>query len=69
MAGIPWTDKEKDILKKMAEKGRTAKEVITVLKSRSTRAINCQAAVMGLSLQEREVEIDEAAFRKIMAGR
>lgn len=69
MAGIPWTEKEKDLLKKMAEKGLTAKDVMLVLKSRSIASISAQAASMGLSLCQKEVEIDEVAFKKIMAGR
>ena len=69
MAGIPWTDKEKEILTKMSERGLTAKDVALVLKSRSTHGINCQAAIMGLSLCYREVEIDEEAFKRLLKGK
>lgn len=69
MAGKPWTDKEKDVLKKMAEKGLTSKDVALVLKSRSAHGIHCQAAVLGLSLFPKEVSIDMELFNKIMKGR
>lgn len=66
MAGIPWTNKEREILIKLAEMGLPAKDVGLVLKSRSICSISNQAKVMGLSLCVKDVEIDEAAFKRLM---
>jgi hypothetical protein len=69
MSGIPWTDKETYILKAMAKKGYTPREISRVLKSRTGHSIHCKADTLGLSLGIKEVEIDEAAFKRLMGGK
>ena len=66
MAGIYWNDREKKVLKEMAESGRNAKDIAKILKSRTTNAIHIKANTMGLSLAGEKPEIDFEAFKKMM---
>jgi hypothetical protein len=50
MAGIPWTDEEIAILRKMIKAGCTARQISTVLESRTIHAINKKAQELDLSL-------------------
>lgn len=66
MAGMPWTDQEVEVLRVMAQGGRSMRDIRNVLKSRSLAAINCKAADIELSLNQGVPEIDIDAFNAIM---
>jgi hypothetical protein len=66
MAGQPWTDEEREILRKLAGRGKTAKEIARVLVSRSEDAIKAQAGGMCVSLAGNPPEIDMAEFTRLM---
>lgn len=60
-----WTKKEIEILKIMAEAGKSVDEVLTVLKSRTDSAVLGKAERLGITFTPKP-EFDEAAFKKIM---
>jgi len=67
MSGVPWTDKEIEILKEMAQKGFRVQDIQKVLKSRSINGIRNKALLLNLSLMGERPEIDFEAFRQMMA--
>lgn len=68
MAGRPWTPQELEILKKMAEAGKTAKEIKKVLVTRSMGGITNKASSVGLSLAGLEPTINFEAYKEMMKG-
>jgi len=62
-----WTGEEIDALDRMAAKGCTLEQICTVLKSRTSDAINSMASKRGLSLAGKKPEIDYAAFERILS--
>ncbi len=66
MSGLFWTEEEEEILRKAAEKELTAKQLVSVLKSRSENAINQKAALLGISLRGGKPEIDREAYEQIL---
>lgn len=68
MAGIPWTEAERDILKKMAEAGKSANDICRVLVCRTRSGVFSQAYDMGLLLSGATPEVDMEAFNQIMGG-
>lgn len=70
MFRIPWSKEEEKILKKMAEKGCTDREIALVLRNRTANGIRAKRGV--LNLQERyflpKAEINMEAFNRLMKG-
>jgi hypothetical protein len=64
---ITWSDKEKDVLKKMAEAGYSLTAIQKVLLSRTAHAIRSQADAMGLDISEKP-KIDFEAFKSMLKG-
>lgn len=65
MAGIPWTEQEVEILRKMAEAGKSVDDIAAVLVSRTVCSVEKKASELRVSLAGR-TEIDVAAFNQIM---
>jgi len=68
MAGIPWTEKEDDVLRSLAESGCKVGEISLVLKSRSVDALTKRASVKGFSMAGAKPEIDMDAYAKLIKG-
>lgn len=60
-----WSDKEVEILQKMARAGKTPQEVVKVLKSRTITSIQKKASDQGISFSD-SPEIDFDAFKNMM---
>lgn len=66
MAGQPWTSDELEILKQMADAGKTSKEISMVLVGRSIMAIESKSSELALSLAGPKPVIDLEAFKRLM---
>lgn len=64
MMRMPWTEKEREILKELYTRGASLEEIGKVLKNRTLGAIKYQARMMGLR-RPVCVEIDEEYYRKL----
>ena len=65
MAGIFWTEEELKIVKEMGLAGKSMKDILSVLKSRSMDSVRKQLTLMGIDAQIKP-EIDYEAFKQIM---
>jgi len=68
MAGILWTDREKEILTTIANNGGTFSDATRIL-GRSRAGISSQIRGMGLTLSGPAPEINEEAFKQFMERR
>ena len=69
MAGIQWSDKEKEMLKKLSDAHCTADDACRVFPSRSRQSIFSQARNMKISLSGPTPEINMAEFKKLIGGK
>jgi hypothetical protein len=69
MAGIPWSEKEREVLKKLAEAHCIIDDVLRVFPSRSRASIFSQASVLGISFAGPESEINMDEFKKLVRGK
>jgi hypothetical protein len=70
MAGIPWTDQEETVLKKLAKKGLSDMDIAQVLIKRTVHAINQKRTTLGLQQYNfpPKTEINMEAFNRFMNG-
>jgi len=68
MAGIPWTDEEEGVLKKMVGLGHGVEAICSVLKSRSQASVRSKMDSIGLKLQYEAPEIDYDALKNLTEG-
>lgn len=61
-----WIEEEREILKKLAEKGYRTAEIMTVLKSRSRCSIDKEARLLGISLAGPKPIIDHKALDRLL---
>jgi PP-loop superfamily ATP-utilizing enzyme len=63
---LKWTPKEEEILRRLVERGHTAKEISQVLKSRTVNGIHSKAEAMGFHLPGGAPEIDMGEFERMI---
>ena len=62
MSNIPWTEEEIDILRKLADAGYPAQDMVRVLKSRTLNAITNKMSGLGIKSRIQAPEIDYSAL-------
>lgn len=63
---MPYTEREIEIIREMAEAGKTPDDVLAVLKSRTIEGLKAISRREGIKFKLFQPEIDEAAFKKLM---
>jgi hypothetical protein len=69
MSGQPWTEKEKEMLRKLSEAKCFTTDAMRVFPSRTKSSISSQARNMGLSFSGPEAEINMEEFKKLIKGK
>jgi len=64
---LPWTDPERDVLRKMCEKGFSPEEISAhVLKTRTPNGIRSQMTILGIKTRLPEPVIDMEAYNTLV---